>query len=93
MCIPRLLGRWKYCVTTFCVSCQSVVYISLNVVLMSTASEVNNEGFISYLGPADYEHSIELLREFGERVIVLQEGEFLLPTFNDLSVNPTTRSC
>ena len=56
--------------------------------LMTSVPEVNDEGFISYLGPADNEHSIELLREFGERVIVLQEGEFLLPTFNDLSVNP-----
>ena len=57
---------------------------------MSTASEVNDEGFISYLGPADYEHSIELLRESGEQLIALQGGEFLIPTFNDLLVTPAT---
>ena len=61
--------------------------------LMTSVPEVNDEGFISYLGPADDERSIELLSESGNQAIVLKDGEFLLPTFNDLSVNLTTRSC
>ncbi|KAL1728585.1 hypothetical protein EV714DRAFT_214809 [Schizophyllum commune] len=49
--------------------------------------QVNDEGFISYLGPAESRCSIEMLCEFGERVTVLQEGEFLLPSFNDLHLH------
>ena len=60
---------------------------------MTSVPEVNDEGFISYFGPADNERSIELLSESGNQAIVLKDGEFLLPTFNDLSVNPTTLSC
>ena len=70
------------------VSDQSVVCPLLIVVLTFTVPEVDAEGSISYLGPADNERSIELLSESGNKAIVLKDGEFLLPTFNDLSVNP-----
>ena len=48
---------------------------------------VDQEGFITYVGPADSESSQDFLGESGIHVTSIPPGSFLLPTFCDLHLH------
>lgn len=47
---------------------------------------VDDSGFISHIAPAEDERSAQLLSELKEGLIAIPDGEFLVPSFVDLSV-------
>ncbi|KAI5896925.1 Metallo-dependent hydrolase [Schizophyllum commune H4-8] len=56
-------------------------------ILRDHVLQVNEEGFIAYIGHAAHEQSLRLLHSQKDQLVNLKDGEFLLPAFNDLHLH------